>query len=475
MNFELLTKQELDKIDADSRAILEKVGVKINNEKARQIFSRAGAKVDHDTHLVQIPPDLIEFALSKVPHHFKVWNRDGSQCYDLNDGRIYGHNVGGCVRIYDYDLRAARDATEQDLVKATTLIDSLENIHVCRPVVYPQEFAPEIRDIHTAACMLQYTAKPYGVSAYSIQNLDFILKLASLVSGSYEAFLKKPFIWGSVCPASPLNYSESTTGILMKYAEIGMPLALAPCPVSGGTSPVSLAGTLVQQNAEILTGLVLVQIIHPGVEVKYTTRPIPMDMRTGTATFGSIELGLMSAGVVQLAKKYGICSDVYGLGTSAFAFDVQNGYEKALNAIIPVLAGANLIAAAGLMEDALTSSCEQLVIDNTILGSIFRIKRGIEVTQETNAVDLIQKVGPAGNFLLEDHTRLHARQELFTPKICYRSGSQQYKENDYASIVDAAHDQVQKIMENGTSRIVSEDIAVQIKELLHEINQSIKK
>ncbi|MHB8806211.1 MAG: trimethylamine methyltransferase family protein [Anaerolineaceae bacterium] len=473
MKFELLSENELERIDRDSRTILATVGVKIKNEKALQVFNSAGAKVDFEAQMVWIPEKLIEFALSKVSHQFVMWNRSGSESYDLNNGKTYGHNVGGCVRIYDFELSESRDATEKDLIQATGLIDSLENIHVCRPVVYPQEFPAEIRDIHTAATMLQYTNKPYGVSAYSIRNLDYILRLGSLVTGSYEAFLEKPFIWGSVCPASPLNYSESTTAILMKYAEIGLPVAIAPCPVSGGTSPVSLAGTLIQQNAEFLTGLILVQIINPGNQVKYTTRPIPMDMRTGTATFGSVEMGLMSTVIVQLARKYGICSDVYGLGTSTFAFDPQNGFEKSLNALLPVLAGANLIAAAGLMEDALTSSYEQLVIDNAILGNIFRIMRGINVSDETNALDLIQKVGPGGNYLLEDHTRIYARQELFTPKICYRAGNQQYKEKGFKSITDAAHEQVQTILENGTVRVVSEEIAGKIGELLREVNSTI--
>lgn len=473
MKFELLSENELETIERSSRQVLATVGVKVKNEKALRIFQEAGARVDSEMQMVWIPDALIEFALSKVSHQFIIWNRSGSEGYDLNDGKIYGHNVGGCVRIHDFQLGVSRDATQQDLILATGLIDTLENIHVCRPVVYPQEFPAEIRDIHTAACMLQYTAKPYGVSAYSLRNLDYIVRLGSLVTGSYEAFLAKPFIWGSVCPASPLNYSESTTAILMKYAEIGLPLAIAPCPVSGGTSPVSLAGTLIQQNAEFLTGLLLAQLINPGCQVKYTTRPIPMDMRTGTATFGSVEMGLMSTAIVQLAKRYGICSDVYGLGTSAFAFDPQNGFEKSLNALLPVLAGANLIAAAGLMEDALTSSYEQLVIDNAILGSIFHIMRGIKVSDETNALDLIEKVGPGGNYLLEDHTRLFARQELFTPKICYRSGNPQYIEKGFTSITDAAHEQVQIKLEQGTTRVVNETIAGSISELLREVDSMV--
>lgn len=469
MKFELISSSELQKIDEDSRKVLHETGVKIHNKKALLLFEKAGAKVDHDSQHVCISPDLIEEALTNVSHQFVVWNRDGSTSYDLNDGSLYGHNVGGCVRIYDYEKRAPRDASENDLIKATTILHHLENIHVCRPVVYPQEFPSESRDIHTAACILQYTTKPYGLSAYSIKNLDYLLQLGSIVAGSYEAFLKKPFMWGSVCPASPLNYSKSTTEILMKYAEIGLPVAIAPCPIVGGTSPVSLTGTLIQQNAEFLVGLTLVQLINPGQEVKYTTRPIPMDMRTATATFGAVELGLMSSGIVQLAQKYGVCSDVYGLGTSALAFDPQNGYEKALNAILPVLSGANLIAAAGLMEDALTSSYEQLVIDNALLGNIFRIRQGVRVCEDNTALEIIKKVGPGGNYLLEEHTRIHARQELHTDKLCYRSGDQKYKEKGFSSITEAAHDRVLELLAAGTPRLVHDDIAASIADLLYRV------
>jgi trimethylamine--corrinoid protein Co-methyltransferase len=149
---------------------------------------------------------------------------------------------------------------------------------------------------------------------------------------------------------------------------------------------------------------------------------MPMDMRTGTATFGAMEMGMMSGAVVQLARRYRACSDVYGLGTRSRTLDEQSAYEKALNGLLVGLAGADLIAAAGLLEDALTSSAEQLVVDNEILGMIFRAVRGIDVTADTLAVELIAKQGPGGSFLTEPHTLAFMRKEYFQPKLTARPG-----------------------------------------------------
>jgi trimethylamine--corrinoid protein Co-methyltransferase len=389
------------------------------------------------------------------------------------DGQVRGHNVGGCVRIYDARQGVVRDATEHDLEELTVLIDGLENIHVCRPVVYPKEFPTQLRDVFTAATMLQHTGKAYGVSAYAVKNLDYVVELAGTVAGSLGKLVAKPFIWGSVCPDSPLSYTESTADILIRWAEIGLPVAIAPCPIGGGTSPVTLAGTLVQQNAEFLAGLVLVQIVRPGIDVKYTTRPIPMDMRTGTAAFGAVEMGMMASAIVQLARRYRVCSDVYGLGTSARQLDEQAGYEKAVNGLLVALTGADLVAAAGLLEDALTSSAEQLVIDNEILGMIFRAVRGIEMTPEALAVEVIERVGPGGNYLTDEHTRAHMRREYYQAKLGYRAGSASWEAGGYKTIVDAARERARTILANRERQALPGDVVAEIQRILKQAERSL--
>jgi trimethylamine--corrinoid protein Co-methyltransferase len=330
-----------------------------------------------------------------------------------------------------------------------------------------------VRDIHVAATMLQFTTKPYGFSAYSLENLAYIMKIAGIVSGGLEAFLAKPFLWGSVCPVSPLYYNRSTTEILMRYAEYGMPVAVAPCPTSGGTSPVTLAGTLVQQNAEFLFGLVLVQIINPGTPVKYTTRPIVLEMRTAGSAFGAIEMGMMSAGIVQLAKHYGVCSDVYGLATSSKTLDEQTGFEKALNGMMPALAGANLVASVGMLEDALTSSLEQLVLDDEILGIILHAARGITVSDETLAVEAIARVGSQGDFLTDEHTARHFRRECHYPELSYRTGSPSWRKAGYQTILDAARDKARTIINEHQPKRLDAQVVDAIEQVLLDADEAL--
>lgn len=468
MRLNALEPEEVTRIDEGSRRVLAETGVRCASVKALEIFAAAGAKVDKGVRRVRIPGPLLDRALGTCSNHFRLWDRGGNACIDLMDGQVRGHNVGGCVRIYDGRQGTVRDATEQDLEELTVLIDGLENIHVCRPVVYPREFPTQLRDIFTAATMLQHTDKPYGVTAYSPENLSHILELLCAVAGGLENLKAKPFIWGSVCPDSPLSYSESTADMLVRYAEVGLPVAISGGDICGGTSPVTLAGTLVQQNAEFLGGLVLAQIVRPGTEVKYTTRPIPMDLRTGTAAFGAIELGMMASAIVQLAKRYRVCSDVYGLGTSARQLDEQAGYEKALNGLLVALTGADLVAAAGLLEDALTSSAEQLVIDNEILGMIFRAVKGIEVTAETLGVEVIERVGPGGNYLTEEHTRAFMRREYYQGKLSYRAGSASWEAAGYATVVEAARERVRKIVETRERQALPREVVAEVQRILKQ-------
>jgi trimethylamine--corrinoid protein Co-methyltransferase len=278
-------------------------------------------------------------------------------------------------------------------------------------------------------------------------------------------------VWGSICPESPLSYSNNTTEILIRYAELGLPLAIAPCPVSGGTSPVTLAGTLVQINAEFLAGFVLAQILHRGIDVKYTGRPLPMNLRTGNATFGSVEIGLMSAALVQLARRYRVCSDVYGLGTRSRRLDEQAAFEKALSGLIVGLAGADLVAAAGLLDDALTSSPEQLVIDDELLGMILRSGRGITVNPATLALEAIQRVGPGGNYLTDEHTLQFLRQEHYLPRLVYQRNHSP-EAHDEGSLLEAAQARARAILQSHAPPLPDAAARAEIESILNQARQS---
>lgn len=465
MLFEMMSPQEILRLDNLACKVLQEVGVTVLSDEARKIFREIGADVNESTKVVKIPAALIQDAKNKTCGSFVLWNRDGENPIDLMDGKTRGHNVGGCIHIYDNEAHTVRDATKKDLENLTILIDALDSIDVVRPVVYPSEFPVQKRDIYTAATIMEYTRKPYGISSYSLENQKLVIAMASAVAGGFEKLVEKPFIWGSITPISPLKYSQSTTDILIGWAKAGLPLAICPCPIAGGSSPVTLAGTLMQSHAEFLAGFVLVQAIHPGIPVKYTTRPIPMDMRNGLSNFGAVELGMMSAAIVQLSKLYNVCSDVYGLATSSVRLDERAGYEKALNGLLPAIAGANLVASGGMLENALTASAEQLVIDNDIFALLGRVTRGITADDEALAYEQICEVFPEGDYLASEHTVAHMRNEMLTTHL---SGVTSSLNGTNTTITETAQEAVKQILREHKAPVLEPERLKRMRDILEK-------
>jgi trimethylamine--corrinoid protein Co-methyltransferase len=214
----------------------------------------------------------------------------------------------------------------------------------------------------------------------------------------------------SVSPVSPLSFPTKLVESIVQIAEHGIPFGPLPCPTAGTTAPFSLAGALTQQNAEVLASVVIVQLVRPGLPVIYCGRLAMMEPRTGSSIWGGVELGIASAATVQIGHHYGLPVNVYGLSTNAHTLDIQSGYERALNAILPALAGADELSGIGEMEAGVMGSYAQMVCDNEIAASVRRALRGFEVNQDSLAVDVIQKVMETShNFLTHQHSIKYLR------------------------------------------------------------------
>jgi trimethylamine--corrinoid protein Co-methyltransferase len=239
-----------------------------------------------------------------------------------------------------------------------------------------------------------------------------------------------------------------------------------PCPLAGATSPITLAGALVEQNVEILAGVVFVQLLNPGNPVEYSPRCIPLNMSTGQACDG-IEAALMSTGCVQLARFYGLPSDVYGLDTDSKTLDEQVGIEKTSGGLIPALSGANALSGAGCIEGGITASYEQLVIDDEIFGMIFRAAKGIDLDEEKLATDIIMKVAKeSSNFLQQKHTLQHFRSEYFAPSLANRASRFQWEEKGGKNIVEVAREKVKRILAEHEPPSLDENVKKQLQGIL---------
>jgi trimethylamine--corrinoid protein Co-methyltransferase len=324
-------------------------------------------------------------------------------------------------------------------------------------IVYPSDVSERLRDIYAVEAIIRNTGKNVDATPYDDTSYKYVIQLVEALVGE-EQLKKNPTITCSASPTSPLQFSSEVTKVLKRATEHRLPIAILPCPLAGATSPVTLAGTLVQQNAEMLAGLVIVQLLNPGNPFMYSPRCIPLDMSTGQACDG-IEAALMSAGCVQLAKYYGFPSDVYGLDTDSKTLDEQLAFEKALGGLLPAMAGAHMLSGAGCVESGITVSYEQLVIDDEIFGMIFRAVRGIDVNEEKLASEVIMKVAlESSNFLQQQHTLKHFRSEYYFPKLCDRSPRSRWQKMGAKNVVDAARERVKKILEEHEPPSLDTDI-----------------
>jgi len=471
--FEILSGSEIEAIHRSSIQILERRGVAVQSPRALKLLIDGGAEVDLTKKLVRVPSDVVENCLKKHPNNFMFYGRTRKNDLQVSDDRIYAHTTGGCLNVLDYKTGRIRTGTAMDLRDLMRLVDASENIHQAAMLVYAGDTGPRVSDVHTASQMLRNTTKSCFINAYTARTFDYAVKLAAAVSGGIEELRKRPLISFGISPTSPLELSDDSAEQLMKSAALALPVQILPCPQAGGTSPVTLAGTLVQQNVEFLISHVIIQLANPGNPVIYAGRPVAIDMKTGTSAFGAVEYGMMSVATVQIAKHYNIPSDVYGLSTTSKIPDEQAAFEKAMNGLMPALAGANILSGAGGIESGVTANQEQLVVDNEVFALIFKAAKGIDVNPDTLATDLIEKIGPGGHYLSQEHTRKYYFTEHYLPKLSDRKTRVDWEKAGGKDIVTVASEKAKVILREHYAEPLDRDTERELDRILADANREL--
>jgi len=470
---EFLNCDQIEKIHSASLRILEQVGVVVYEDSFLKFLADSGADVDFDKKTVTFSSSLVMECIKKTPRRVMLYARDPKCDVELDDGKIYAHAVGGSANVVDPDSREVRPSTRKDVANLTKIIDALPNLHLCTMITLPCDVPEQVRDVYCMAEQFQNTGKNVDATALSDKGFPFMVELTEAVVGGEEELRKRPIITCSFSPTSPLKFSGDVVRVMVQGTKLGLPLAVLPCPMAGATSPVTLAGSLVQQNVETLAGLVMIQLVNAGTPFMYCPRVFPIDMQSGMTSSG-IEVGILSVGCVQLAKYYGFPSDVYGLDTTSKILDEQVAFEKGLNGILPALAGANMLSGAGSIEGGITASYEQLVIDDEIFGMIFRAVKGIEVDEERLAVDVIAKVArEESNFLQQMHTLKYFRQEQYFPKLSDRSSRSRWQEMGSKSVVEVAREKVKKILAEHQPPLLDKDVVQEIEKILKRATRTL--
>jgi trimethylamine--corrinoid protein Co-methyltransferase len=443
----MLPPAHVEQIDRTGRRILERIGARVLDSKFLDMLQKAGAWVDHEAQVVRFTGDWLDEMLSRAPQRFALCSRDGRHDLRLGEGTVYFSNGGRVFRILDMSTGGYRSTMLRDVANTASLVDNLEYIHFYIIACQAHDLEPENYHLNDFYQAFTHTTKHVMGGCDSLDGARQVWEMASLIAGGEARLREKPFVSVITNPISPLTIEASTLEILSFCARQGIPVTCATAPIAGATAPATLAGTLAQMHAEALAGVAITQVFAPGARVLYGAVPMTMDLRNMELAMGSVEMTMMNAAAVQLAKHYHL--PIYATGglTEAKRPDIQAGIEEGFSNLTVAMAGADCVhLAAGILDSGNSISYEQFVIDNEILGIIQRMLAGIKVNEDTLAFDVVEKVGPGGNYVTEEHTVEHMMEEFFYPTLSVRSNFDIWEETGRPSMLSRAHGLVQHIL-----------------------------
>jgi len=413
-----LTEENVKRIHEASLTVLERTGIQVVASEAREIFREAGAKIDEENDRVFISRSMVEDALAKARNEVVLYGRDPKHNLTLGGVRVHMGTGGAAVKVLDLESGQVRESSLRDVAQIGRLVDALDNIHFYLRACVARDIPTENLDLNTYYAAITNTTKHVTGNCFTIASARDVIDMAAMIAGSLEGLRAEPFIsFITSWTVSPLRYAPETVEVLTEVVRQEMPVFLSSAPQAGATSPAALAGSLVQINAEELSGITYCQLVKPGTPVILGYVPSVADLRTGNFVGGAVEFGLMNAAVAQMGQFYNL--PVYnssGLSDSKLP-DIQAGYEKGITGLAAGLAGSNFIHhSAGFLESMLTVAYEQYVIDDDINGAIMRAVRGIEVNDDTLSLDLIDEVCRGeGHFLGTQQSLTLMNSEYYYP------------------------------------------------------------
>jgi len=467
----MMNKEQMDRIHKGTLQILEHTGVKVFEPESLELLHNAGARVDGP--LVKIPPRMVEQALETAPSAVTLFARDSSKNIAMEKNKIYygtGSEVPFTIDLYSGERRRP---LKQDNCHAAQLVEALEHIDFAMSLGVATDVPVDASDLHQFEAMILNTSKPILFTAYQRGGLESIIEIARLVAGGKEELRKKPHLALYAEPSSPLLHSGDALEKLLTCASEGIPLIYATTPMLGATAPVTMGGALVVANTEILSGLVIHQLKAAGAPFIYGGGIPPMHMGTSICSYGGPERDRGCISLVGLSQYYNLPSFTTAGCTDAHIFDQQAGMEAGFNLLIAGLAGGNLIHNLGYMGIGMISCLEHLLLCNEAVGGVKHLLRGIDTSDEHLALDLIDKVGPGGHFLADEHTMKHFRRELYFPQTLNRKNYDVWVKEGSKTFGEVANEQVRTILKNHHLEIISPETKEEIQKIVSRRDRQV--
>ena len=470
LGIDVFTKDQCAMIHQAVLEVLKEVGVDVYNDKALEILKKGGAFVDG--RRVRFPAGMVEKALKSAPSQVTLYSQDMESKMILGGKRFYYGPGPTVINTLDPYTGERKIPQYEDTCRAAKVMDALPNIDYLMDFGTIDGVETQVLDVYCFKALLENSPKPILHWSYNRENVEAMIAMGAKVRGGLAELEKYPFFALYSEPITPLVHENEGLDVMMTMAEHGLPAVYTSAAQAGMTAPVTLAGTMVIEVAESLSGLVVNQLIREGAPYVMGGVCTCVDMGTMQITYSSPEFNLLQGGLSSMSKFYNLPVFTTAGCSDSKCLDQQSGIDIATSVLMAALYGGNLIHDVGYMESGLLTSLEALVIADEVIGQAKQIIRGVEVTDESLAVNVIKNVGPGGNFLSERQTFEKFKTEWWLPKLFNRKVFTNWEADGKPELKDLANKKVRKILETHQPKTPTDEIVKDCNKILEDLIQS---
>ncbi len=469
--FNILSEDDKEQLYDGALEILQHTGMRVDHEEARSIFSGAGARVED--HMVYLPPSLVKDAVNKAPKKVLIYDRDGNMAMRLGGTNSYFGSGTDVPRTLD-ENGEMRNPQSEDIAKWAKVCDYLDNIDFSSPSGLLRDEDENIQDLLEARQIIANTTKPMMFCSWDERGTEDIFNMASIAVGGAEELKAKPYIMHYIEPVTPLSHSKEVMAQTIWGAKHNLPTIYTPMPSAGAVSPMTFAGSIALGIAESLTGITLAQLVNEGAPMVTGGIYSILDMKTSGFVYGGPEFVLMNGAVAEMSNYLDL--PMFGTAgvTDSKLVDTQAAIEATFNIATQSLVGANLIHDVGYLASGLLYSYDQLVMSDEIIGMVKRIMDGIDTSGDNIPLDLIDEVGPKGNFLNTSHTMDNFKEEHWQPSLMDRKNFDSWEADGSKTMGDRISEKRNEILENYEAPVLEEDKLEKIEAIIDEERENRK-
>jgi len=475
LGLKIFSDDEIETIHYATLEVLHEVGIKVESEKALEIFHGGGALIEkmNGYGIVKFPSYLVEDCIRCAPRTITWYGRDPANDFKVEPHRVGFSTFGECIQLIDPYTRELRSPTKKDLADATRVCDYLDEIAVVERAVGSLDQYSESQSLHNFQAMATNTTKHIFLGFNNGESAKRIIEMAAACVGGMENLRQRPIVTAFVCPTSPLELVHTCTDVIIECASSGIGVSPVSMVLSGATAPATLAGSLITHNAEVLSAIVLTQLTRKGTPCTYASCSTIMDLRFAGPAIGTPEYGIISAGLTRIAQYYQLPCWVGGGNSDSKLPDAQAAYEAGLTTTISALAGANIIYGAGCLESGLTFDFGKLIMDCEEIKMIRHTLKGIARTDYQMALDVRKEVGPGGEHITHQHTYDNMKKMSRSNLFDRRKRDAWLEKTGGKNLTERAYDEVKHILKSHRPLPLPDGAAESMRSIIEEYESEL--